>query len=119
MSCGCKGGSSAGINQVPDETQIEISKLTIIKRYTYRVITFLFALLLLPILLPVVVWMLFKTIVLTEQINMLPLLLHVGKKIKNFSERGQDDEDIEDDNNLEELNPDDYELVGVNKTTKS
>lgn len=119
MGCGCKkdGGSDIGINQVPDETQVEISKLSIIRRYTFRVITFLFALVLLPLLLPVIIWMLFKTIILTEQINMLPLLLHVGKKLKKMGEGKEVDED-DDDDNLEEINPDDYELVGVNHTTK-
>ncbi len=115
MSCGCKGDSKVSINTVPDETKIEISKLSIVKRYTFRLITFAFALVLLPLLLPVVLWMLFKTIVLTEQINMLPLLLHVGKKIKKI---GEPKDEEEDDDELEVVNPDDYELVGYNTTKK-
>lgn len=118
MSCGCKNGSKSGIdeNQITDETKNEISNLSLIRRYTFRSITFLFALALLPVLLPIIIWMLFKTIVLTEQINMLPLLLHVGKKLKKIGEAKEEDEEIE---KIEELNPDDYEPIGVNNINKN
>ncbi len=118
MSCGCKNGSTSGIdeNQITDDTKKEISNLSLIRRYTFRGITFLFALALLPVILPIIVWMLFKTIVLTEQINMLPLLLHVGKKLKKI---GEPKEEEEEEENIEELNQDDYELIGVNNVNKN
>ena len=110
MGCGCKSGSGVGLNDVSSETQEEISKLSLIKRYSFRILTFLFAIALVPLLLPLVIWVLFKSIVLTENINLFPLFLAIGKKLKKM---GDPKEDEEEDIDIENINPEDYELVGV------
>ena len=84
----------------------KVSNLKNIKYYFIKFLVFLVvSIILVPFIIPILLFVLFKTIVLSEGVNIMPLLLHVGKKIFP-EEKEEEDED-------EEINEDEYELENV------
>ena len=78
-----------------------------IKRYVYRFISFLFITVIgLPIAIPMLVYFLFKNIVLNESVDAISTLIKLGKRLKKASE---EDEEFTDEN---------YELTEVEDITK-
>ncbi len=99
MSCNsCKSGQN-----IPDQN-IENNKS--IGKYIVNFILFLFTCVILPLIFPLIIIMLFKTIVLNNNINLLPSLVQIGKNLKG--------KEIEEDDN-EEIKPEELELVGVDE----
>lgn len=107
MSCSsCKKKQTPIINLV--EKTSPKSKLSIFFGYTLKVFSFLIIFLItIPIIIPLLGFVLFKTIVLNQSLDIYPMILHIGKKI--FEDKKEEEEEEEID--LNELNDDDYELI--------
>jgi hypothetical protein len=106
MSCNCK---HKNINQEdPKDKKTEKGILQTTIKYTLKFLGFLLLLVMLPILNLFIIWFMFDMIVLNSSIDLRPLLLTIGKKIKwdGESEEYEDysfDDLTEDDVILENL----------------
>jgi hypothetical protein len=81
--------------------------------YTSKFIVFLFvSTILTPIIIPVLIIVLFKTLVLSHNVDIMPLLLHIGKKIFKEKDDGYDEDDEEED--VDEFDQDEYEELNKN-----
>lgn len=107
MSCGCKNDKKIDLLNESNNNDKSIIKKS--SNYIVKFILFLIVSLILPITLPLMIIMLFKTIVLDNNINFLPILLKIGKKMEIKEKELYDNEEI----NSEEL-----ELIGVDEIKK-
>ena len=107
MSCNsCKKKQTPITNL--SEKNTPNSRLSIFFGYVLKVFSFLIVFsLTIPIIIPLLGFVLFKTIVLNKSLDIYPMILYIGKKI--FSDKKEDEEEEEVD--LSELNDDDYELI--------
>lgn len=112
MSC-CKGGTTV----LPKENtnQTEINSGNTLKNYVVKILIFLVMLAAMPIIVLGIIWLLFKNIILSKDIDIIPLLRKFIKKTDsklNFEEHN-----AEDDKELiyKVYNPDDYALLNVEK----
>lgn len=106
MAC-CKGGSTYVAPEISQSHNTGI----IIKNYIVKFIIFLAMMTLMPVILLVIAYILFKNIVLSNDVNIIPLLReYIGKLDKK---RKGYEEDIEDE--FEEYDEADYELINVEK----
>jgi len=79
--------------------------------YSLKSLAFLIMVVLLPIINLLIIWFMFKTIVLNKNVNIKPLLLSLGKK---FQEKEIDDEEEDD---FEEIKEEDVVMVNVEDIT--
>jgi hypothetical protein len=91
MSCNCK--NNVNIDQVLEGNKGPSLPTgeTIIK-YTLKVLAFILFVLMLPILNVYIIWLIFKTLVLNESVDIMPLLMKIGKKFKDIENDDDDDE---------------------------
>lgn len=88
-----------------------------IRDYILKFLLFIvMAIVLTPLLIPIFIVVLFKMVVLSKELNLLPIVLYLGKKI--FKEKGEEDDEPEDDENYDDLNEDEYELVDEDEITE-
>jgi hypothetical protein len=114
MGCGCKKDSNNGLTL--SDSVSEKNKNQKIVEYIPRTFLFIFSLIIVPLIIPAVIWLLFKTIVLSDSIDVLPALKILGLKLKKMTNSEDDDEDDEDEDEVgeeEELNEENYELIDV------
>tara|TARA_R110000782_G_scaffold21299_6_gene57368 strand:- start:1732 stop:2109 length:378 start_codon:yes stop_codon:yes gene_type:complete len=120
MSCGCKTkkGDNLLIN---NENKPKINIVNNIIKYSVKVIGFLVALIFLPILILMIVFQMFNLIVLSKDIDIKPLFISMSKLMKKVAkdnaEEEDDDEEEEDDEEWENVNEEDFVLVGVDDLT--
>lgn len=112
MGCNCKAESF----ETPEKSEFfklsNKEKGKLILHYTFKVMGFLFGILLLPIINIAIVWFMFNTIVLTKDVNILNLMKKIiSDKVKN------DDDDDEDDDDFDELTEDDVVMLDVEDIT--
>jgi len=89
-----------------------------IRDYFFKTILFLIlAIIMTPILIPIFIIVLFKMVVLSKELNLLPIVSYIGRKIfrSESDEDWGDDEDSEEYDNLDE---NDYELLDENQIIK-
>jgi hypothetical protein len=104
MSCsGCKGAKTPSVQET-----VDLSARVQLKNYIIKTIIFLVMVLLSPIVLIGIYVVLFKSIVLSKHVDIIPALRHLMQKWG----KNNDDEDEDDDDEIE-LNEDDYELTNV------
>jgi hypothetical protein len=107
MSCNCKNSAQA---QEINDSRTTGMKIT---HYTLKTLAFLLMVVLLPIINLFLIYFMFKTLVLSKEVDIKPLLLAIGKKFKE-----KDDEDDEDDEiDYETLTPDDVVMLDVEDIT--
>ncbi len=108
MSCNsCKKKQTSIANL--SEKNTPKSWLSIFLGYALKVFSFLIIFCItIPIIVPLLGYVLFKTIVLNQSLDIYPMILYIGKKI--FSDK-KEDEDEEEEIDLNELNDEDYELI--------
>jgi hypothetical protein len=115
MSCNCKNQS--------DETNVEKTEATKNVKVLNTIVNFLIFLILfvisVPLVIPFVGYMLFKSIVLKDNtINTFNLFYSLGKKLMEKESESDDiDFDDEDDDNYE-LELEDVELVNIDENNK-
>jgi hypothetical protein len=119
--CGCKAGK-AGKNGAGQSTSQENIGPSIGKGSKLsKIIIFLFAavlslVLVVPVMIPLIMVMLWNTIVKGSSTDVTGVLTGIGKFLRTSKKRvpePEDKEDQEDDEDEEEINPEDYELMGV------
>ena len=79
--------------------------------YLLKSIGFLLMMLALPLINIAIIWFIFKTLMLNEEVDIKPLLYAIGKKFK------QNDSDDDEENDYEELTEDDVVMVDVEDIT--
>jgi len=108
MACNCKADLNGQLGD--DITKEKLGpKITI---YTLKFLGFLMLVCTLPIINLVIIWFMFKTLVLSKNVNIKPLLVAIGNKFKE-----SDDDDDDDDIELDELTEDDVEMLDVEDIT--
>lgn len=99
MACGCKGNNSGGGPS---------TKKNFTNNILFKLVMFLISIPILTILYPFVVVILFRTIVLDNNVaNPSGFLLKFAKKVRGEKDKEEEEEDEESNG---EINPDDYEL---------
>jgi hypothetical protein len=112
MGCNCK--NTDGPQQYNVLTQNEGIGATIIK-YLAKTLGFLVGMLFLPIIMLVIVWFMFDTIVLNKDID-LRRVINKFVKANKFFTKDDDDDDDEDDED-DELTEDDVIMLNVEDIT--
>jgi hypothetical protein len=87
----------------------EVNLTKKITNYTLRSIVFLFSLILLPIILGLSIWFMFRTLVLNKDVNITAILSTLFNKLVSNKDDDDDDDDYDDD--------DEYELIDVEHIT--
>jgi hypothetical protein len=107
MGCNCKGNKKDGSVDSP-RPKVALGKS--ISMYILKTLGFLVMVALLPIINLVIIWFLFRTLILNRDVDMKPLLMAIGKK---FQPKEDDDDDDYDD-----LTEEDVVMVDVEDITK-
>lgn len=105
MGCNCK--NSAQAQQINDNRTTGVK----IAHYTLKTFAFLLMIVLLPLINLFLIYFMFKTLVLSKEVDIKPLLLAIGKKFKDK------DDDDEDEIDYETLTPEDVVMVDVEDIT--
>lgn len=100
MGCSCKNGNT--MDEMLSTDKKKITSTQKVSKYTLKVIAFLLMLLALPLINLYLIWLMFKMLVMNEDIDIKPLLMAIGNKFKNNQE-DYDDDDFEEDFNEEDL----------------
>lgn len=105
MAC-CKDKKERLKEIVETETLPEKSFLGKTRDYAIKSVLFLvLSVVVVPILIPISIVVLFRMVVLSKNINLLPLVTYIATKL--FTKDDEDEDDDEDDDDIDE---DDYEL---------
>jgi hypothetical protein len=87
-----------------------IKKSNNIKDYILKFLLFLiFAILITPFIIPIVLVVLFRIVVLSKTINLLPVVKAIGEKI--FKEKEDEEDEFETDEDYDNESDDDYEPI--------
>lgn len=111
MGCNCKTNT---INADSLMRNSETKKINIgenILKYTLKTLAFLIVLAFLPVINLIIIWFIFRTVVLNKDIDIKPLLLMIGSKFQN--------KDYDDDDDYETLTENDVVMVDVEEIVKS
>lgn len=108
--CNCKNknGFNVNVNNTSSNTEVKKSQDTTfnkVVRYTLKVIGFLLMVALLPIINLFIIWFIFRTLVLTKEVDIKPMIKFVGAKLRNNTK----DEEID----YENLKAEDFEILDV------
>jgi len=101
MSCTCKKESKQ------DNISNELPKIEFKNNIIFRFILFLISIIIIPILYPVMIVIMFKHFMIGGDIDILKL-------VKKFKKKEIEEESID----IETLNPEDYEIIGVDELVK-
>jgi TM2 domain-containing membrane protein YozV len=84
----------------------------------------LLSMIIVPIIIPVTIYVLYITIVSKESINLIPLLVYLGNKLYGTEDKEPEDEDdddneeeFENDEDYDKLSESEYELISPNDIT--
>jgi len=109
MGCNCKKGE---VGYIEPNGSNEKNKQPVI-HYFLKIIGFLFMLVLLPIINIVIIWFIFRTLVLNKDIDVKELLLTIGNSLKH-----KEEEEEEDYDELKDLTEDDVVMLNVEEIEK-
>jgi len=111
MGCNCKKGEAGYVDS--KDISNGKNKQPII-HYFFKTLGFLLMLVLLPIINLVIIWFIFRTLVLNKDVDIKELLLMIGNSFKEKEE--SDDKD--DDDELKDLTEDDVIMLNVEEIEK-
>lgn len=112
MSCNCKNDKT--LEKISNNDEINNKKTTQnIGNYSLRFLGFLITMLLLPIINVLIIWFIFRTLVLDKDVNMKEIMTFIANKIK------KPDYDDEDDDDFDSLTEDDVVMVDVEDITNN
>ena len=84
----------------------------IIRNYIYNFLIFLIlATLITPFIIPIVLIVMFRIIVLSKSINLLPVVKYIGQKIFKDTDEDEEDNEFENDEDLDEEDDEEYEPI--------
>jgi hypothetical protein len=118
MGCNCKNTDGP---QQYDVLREKEALSGIIVKYLAKTIGFLVGVALLPIIMLVIIWFMFDTIVLNKDIDLRTVINRFVKANEFFSKNDEDDDDEEDDDDddeFEELTEDDVIMINVEDITE-
>lgn len=107
MSCNCK--SEKTMDELLHDDNKPVQKVKI-STYILKVLAFCILMVFLPIIMLVIVWFIFRTLVLNKDVDIKPLLVSLGQKFQTT--------DDEDDDEYDDLTENDVEMVDVEEITK-
>lgn len=107
MGCNCKnnGGPMKNGQDNKEKNKTNDTLFNKVVTYSLKFLGFLFLVSLLPIINLVIIWFIFRTLVLTKEVDIRPMISFIGRK---FKDTNVEDDIIDDDGNLE-----DYVMVDV------
>ena len=117
MGCNCK--SERNISPITGE-KVKPKLSNEIIHYILKVFGYLLFVALLPIINLVILWVVFKILVLNDNLDFKAALLPIFEKYKRITKTDDDDDDDDDFVSEEEFNnltEDDVEIIGVDKLT--
>lgn len=114
MGCNCK--NTDGTQQYNVLKENEGLSATIIK-YLAKTLGFLVGMLFLPIIMLIIVWFMFDTIVLNKDIDLRRVINRFVKANKFFTKDDDEDDDDDDEDEDEYLTEDDVIMVNVEDIT--
>lgn len=118
MGCGCKT-KKEDISFYKDENILPKKKLMgEIKNYTSKILIFLLVLLTIPIIICIIIYYMFTTIVLTKELNIKPFLFSLAKNMQKIKDDSDEKEYDYDDDDDEFLNEEDLIMLNVEDITK-
>ena len=108
MGCNCKADKNIDglMSNGNSSTEKPSQKIT---NYVLKTIALLLIIVLLPIINLVIIWFVFRTLILNRDVDIKPLLLSIGNKFKPKDEEEEDD--------YEDLTEDDVIMVDVEDIT--
>jgi len=113
MSCGCKSKNIESFDSVENTINDFNSKSkTKIDNIIGKSLTLLIVLLSSPFLFVIMLYVLSKTIITNESLNLLPLLLAIGKRLKKLDEN-QYSEDEDEEEDIDDLDENDFVIEGL------
>jgi hypothetical protein len=126
MSCGCKAkkndGTPFNVSSPNNENTPKKSIGVNIIHYSIKLLGFGIALALSPFLMLVIIYYMFNMIVMTKDVDIRPIFISASKFMKKVGKDNTDEDDEEDDEEddaeWENINPDEFELIGVDDLTK-
>jgi len=113
MSCGCKANKNLELPIKEENINKKENPIKIIVNYTIKLIGFFIGLLLLPIIMIVIIYQMFKTIVLNKNVDLKPLFSTLVKFMEkaNNTEEEEESYDIDDIDDIDDLTMVDYEDI--------
>ena len=90
MGCGCKGQD---VGEYIETSEVETRKDKIVN-LTIRFFSFLFSLLFIPFIVIAVIWMLYKHIMISKEIDIIPAIRELGLAFKQFKLKSETEEDV-------------------------
>lgn len=84
MGCNCKGQNIDSLESKVDNLGNKNGKNIV--KYFFKLLVFLLFVIFSPIILIGVLWLIFKMIVLNDSVDVKPILIKLGKKLKNNDE---------------------------------
>lgn len=109
MSCNCK---TQKMEDILSTNSPKLSLGSLIGKYTIKIISFILLIALLPLINLVIIWFMFRTLVLNKDVDIKPLLIALGNQFKVK----EPDDDI-DDEEFEELTEHDVVVTNVEDIT--
>ena len=117
MGCNCKTSNSSP--RIGENVKKE-KPLQLILKYIAKTIGFIIALVLLPIIMLIIIWFMFDTIILNKEVDLRIILDKFVKHEKFFNSNyeEEDDDEEDDDDDYEDLTEDDVVMLNVEDITK-
>ena len=113
MGFGCKNGADSADNKQLDAAAFGSSLFVRIMIFLISVVVV--GILIIPVIIPMILIMLFNRIVLQRGTDVTSGLLKFGKILRTSKKRKDDDSEYED---VDEINPEDYDLMDVDVIKK-
>ena len=108
MSCNCKNGDSFD-TELKNEKKVSLWNNII--SYFFKTLGFIILLAFLPIINLVIIWIMFKAMVLNKKLEIRPLLKYIGEMIKQKDNEYDDDDDDDYDYSYSDLKMVDVEDI--------
>ena len=97
--CGCKTNSNNNLS--------EDKKALPTKNYFIKILLFIMLVLMSPVFLGLIMWVLFRTLIMDKELDILPLILKLIGKDKNK-------EEIDDEDDIDENDIDENDVIAIN-----
>jgi hypothetical protein len=104
MSCNCKNKNEVNVPFVNNDNKTPKESLAkLIPIYFVKLLGFTVGLILLPIIMCAIIVFMFRTIVMTREIDVKPLFNSAFKMMKNANEENNDDDEEEEEDNPDDI----------------
>ena len=114
MGCGCKSSGNANVIDSQSNSLSNKKLGSKIVSYTFKVLAFLLFIVFLPLVNLALLWFVFKMLVINEKVDLMPLLVAMGKK---FDPRNLQNDEDDDDDEFYSLTEDDVILLDTEDIT--